>query len=254
MDHFCIALFFIRNKLTDTVLYRVFLWPQSTGWLFCLLLVHAGSFCVSIIHWTLTQTTGSLTCAHDQYFACVYTQGLGTSSACQHNIFDLEKPTSFSSAPGGVRTSGLESNILRFTFTPRHPILISHINSVNRFNHSYSLSCHLFLFLLSFLSSFFPYFLNGISLGHALWIRNLLVFIWPWPVGFLHIGQSSKWCFPNTEWRMTINSIQYNTIQFNQLNCKKKFTSGVSKIKKVKETTVYIYKYTQWSMCTHHEY
>ena len=105
-DNVCIALFFIRNKLTDTVLYILFLWPQSTGWLFCLLLVHAGSFCVSIIHWTLTQTTGSLMCACDQYFACVYTQGLGTPSASQHKIFDSEKLTSFSSAPGGVRISG----------------------------------------------------------------------------------------------------------------------------------------------------
>ena len=33
----------------------------------------AGSFCVSIIHQTLTWTTGSLTYVHDRSYACVYT-------------------------------------------------------------------------------------------------------------------------------------------------------------------------------------
>ena len=41
----------------------------------CQLKVHAGSFCASIIHQTLTWTTGSLTCAHDHSCACVYTHG-----------------------------------------------------------------------------------------------------------------------------------------------------------------------------------
>ena len=51
--------------------------------------VHAGCFCASIIHRTLTWTTGSLMCIHyicDHSYACVYT--LITS---QHNVFDLEK-------------------------------------------------------------------------------------------------------------------------------------------------------------------
>ena len=39
--------------------------------------VHAGSFCVSAIHRTLTRTTGSLTCVRNHSYACVYTQVVG---------------------------------------------------------------------------------------------------------------------------------------------------------------------------------
>ena len=39
--------------------------------------VHAGSFCVSVIHQTLTWTTGSLTWICDRSYACVYTHGGG---------------------------------------------------------------------------------------------------------------------------------------------------------------------------------
>ena len=38
--------------------------------------MHAGYFCVSIIHQTLTWTTGSLTCVRS--YACMYTRGWGT--------------------------------------------------------------------------------------------------------------------------------------------------------------------------------
>ena len=65
--------------------------------------VHAGSFRVSVIYQTLIWTTGSLMCVR----ACVYTQGLCTLTASQHNIFDLEKLTIFVCAPDGIRTSGL---------------------------------------------------------------------------------------------------------------------------------------------------
>ena len=54
--------------------------------------VHAGSFRVSVIHQTLTRTTG-LTCVCDHSCACVYTRELGTLTASQHNIFDSEKLT-----------------------------------------------------------------------------------------------------------------------------------------------------------------
>ena len=50
-DNFCIALFFIRNKLT--ALSRVVSFEACK--------VHAGFFCVSVINQTLTWTTGSLT-------------------------------------------------------------------------------------------------------------------------------------------------------------------------------------------------
>ena len=53
--------------------------------------VHAGSVHVSIIHQTLIWTTGSLTCRHDHFCACVYTRGLGTPTVGLHNIFDWEK-------------------------------------------------------------------------------------------------------------------------------------------------------------------
>ena len=41
---------------------------------------------VSVIHRTLTWTTGSLTCVRDHSYAWVYTQELGTPTAIQHNI------------------------------------------------------------------------------------------------------------------------------------------------------------------------
>ena len=43
-------------------------------------------FRVSVIQRTLTWTTGSLTCVRDHPFACVYTWGLSTPTASQHNI------------------------------------------------------------------------------------------------------------------------------------------------------------------------
>ena len=55
--------------------------------------VHAGSFRVFVIHKTLTWTTGSVTCVRDQSYVCLYTRGLGTSIASQHNIFYSEKLT-----------------------------------------------------------------------------------------------------------------------------------------------------------------
>ena len=48
--------------------------------------VHAGSFSVSVIHQTLTWTTGSLACVHDH--SCVYTPVLGPLTASQHNILE----------------------------------------------------------------------------------------------------------------------------------------------------------------------
>ena len=66
--------------------------------------VHAGSFRVSVNHRTPTWTTGSLACVCDHSYACVYTQGLGTPTASQHNILDLEKLTNFSCAPDAICT------------------------------------------------------------------------------------------------------------------------------------------------------
>ena len=53
--------------------------------------VHAGSFRVSIIHRTLTWTTGSLISLCDNSYARTYTWGLGTLTTSQHNIFHSEK-------------------------------------------------------------------------------------------------------------------------------------------------------------------
>ena len=60
--------------------------------------------CDSVIHRTLTWTTGSSACVRDHSCAWVYTRGLGTLTASQHNMFDSEKHTFFSSAPDGIRT------------------------------------------------------------------------------------------------------------------------------------------------------
>ena len=72
----------------------------------CLLGLFLFSF--SLIHRTLTWTTGSLTCKCDHLYACVYTWGLDTPTASQHNIFDWEKITSFSCAPDRVQTQVME--------------------------------------------------------------------------------------------------------------------------------------------------
>ena len=57
-----------------------------------------------------TWNTGSLTCVHDYSYAGVYTRGMGTLIASQHNIFDSKELSQFfSCAPdaGGVRTYDL---------------------------------------------------------------------------------------------------------------------------------------------------
>ena len=59
---------------------------------------------LSIIHWTPTWTTGSLSCVRDHSYACVCTQWLGTPTDV--STFDLEKKKK-SSAPDGVWTSHL---------------------------------------------------------------------------------------------------------------------------------------------------
>ena len=55
---------------------------------------NAGSFRVSVIHWTLTWAKVSLTCVRDHSHACVYTRGLGTPTESQH-IFYSEKLIKF---------------------------------------------------------------------------------------------------------------------------------------------------------------
>ena len=48
-------------------------------------------FRVSLIHRTLTRTTGSLACVCDHSHARVYTRGLGTPTVSQCNLFGSEK-------------------------------------------------------------------------------------------------------------------------------------------------------------------
>ena len=80
-------------------------WVFSIGCLFCHFLVLAASFRGSVIHQTLTWTTGSLTCVRHHSYAYVYTWGLGTLTARQH-ISDSEELTSFSCAPNGLQILG----------------------------------------------------------------------------------------------------------------------------------------------------
>ena len=73
--------------------------PTSACWVFTF----------SEIHRTLTWTTGSLTCVRDHSYACVYTRGLGTPTASQHNSFvSGEQLSHFYCAPdaGWIRISG----------------------------------------------------------------------------------------------------------------------------------------------------
>ena len=65
---------------------------------------------VSVIHQTLTWTTGSLTCVCDYSYACVYTHGVGHTDSESAQHFGLRKThTNFSCAldTGGVGTSDL---------------------------------------------------------------------------------------------------------------------------------------------------
>ena len=98
--------------------------------------VHAGSFRISVILRILTWTTGSLriTCVRDDsFFLSVRiqsnTQGVGHTPTSQHNIhFRLGKTlTTFSCAPGGVRTSRVFGpRVRRSTHwaTPRHVVTL----------------------------------------------------------------------------------------------------------------------------------
>ena len=53
-------------------------------------------FLVSVIHQTLTWTTGSLTCIRDHSYVCVHThRGLGTPTTSQHSILTWIKRFSF---------------------------------------------------------------------------------------------------------------------------------------------------------------
>ena len=69
--------------------------------------VHAGSFCFC------NRPNSHMDCrmfnVRAWSFLCIhiYTQGLGSLTTSQHNIFYLEKLTTFSCAPDRVRTSGL---------------------------------------------------------------------------------------------------------------------------------------------------
>ena len=83
--------------------------------------VHAESFRVSIIHWTLTWTTGYFSRVHDHSFVCVYTQGLGTPTASQRNSFDSEKIKNISYAPDGIWTSVLWISSLTL-YQVSHPV------------------------------------------------------------------------------------------------------------------------------------
>ena len=83
--------------------------------------VHAGSFHIAVIHWTVTWTTGSLTCVCDHSYACIYTWGLGTlQTVSQHNISDLENSFNFSCSPEGVQTWVTECWVWHYQLS--HPV------------------------------------------------------------------------------------------------------------------------------------
>ena len=94
--------------------------------------VSAGSFRVSVIHRTLTWTTGSFTCVRDHSYACVYIHTgvyvLGTPRASHNNIFDSEKSHKCflcSSLGSNFGSSNLEFDALPI-WPPRHPYTNGH--------------------------------------------------------------------------------------------------------------------------------
>ena len=70
---------------------------------------HAGSFRVSVIHQTLTWTTGYLACIHDHVCVHIYIYtGVGhTDSESTQHFLPGKTFTSFLCAPDGVRTSAV---------------------------------------------------------------------------------------------------------------------------------------------------
>ena len=87
--------FFIHTLLSLSENYGRLTWvwlQQAQEQRYPVLQVHSGSFRVSVIHRTLTWTTGSLTCVRDHSYACAsYTRALGTPTASMHNIVYSEK-------------------------------------------------------------------------------------------------------------------------------------------------------------------
>ena len=82
-------------------------------------------FRVSVIHQSLTWTTGSLTCVRDHSYACVYTQGLGTLTTSQHNILTKKNSHKFVLCSGQSSNLGyldLESMLYQLS----HPTTLSH--------------------------------------------------------------------------------------------------------------------------------
>ena len=77
--------FFFTRRLTWVRLQQ----PQEQC--YPVLQVHAGSFHVSVIHQTLTRTTGSLTCAREHSCVCVHTRELGTPTSEWRQHFWLGK-------------------------------------------------------------------------------------------------------------------------------------------------------------------
>ena len=104
---FCVVVFLIKILLYTLIIIIILSLSGNSGsltWVrlqqpqeqrYPVLQVYAGSFRVSVIHRTPTWTTGSLTCVRDHSHTCVYTRGLGTQTACHHNIFDSEKLSQF---------------------------------------------------------------------------------------------------------------------------------------------------------------
>ena len=84
----CVFSIFLRSSIRGVAYVTVF--NSSATWVATFRLrgvqVHAGYFRVSKIHRTLTWTTGSLTCVCYYSYASIYTRGLGTPTARQHNI------------------------------------------------------------------------------------------------------------------------------------------------------------------------
>ena len=108
--------------------------PQPQEQRYSFLQVYARSFSVSVIHRTLTWTTGSLTCVRDHSYGCEYTRRLGTPTS-QHNSSDSEKLSQFlcrcSWRGSNLGSLDLESDAVPCSWATPSPLVRVQVNGLS---------------------------------------------------------------------------------------------------------------------------
>ena len=115
--------------------------PYYFHWLYISTFILLSAKCMlrlSVMHWTLTWTTWSLTCVRDHSCACIYTRGVGHSAGESAQHFWIEKTYNFFyCAPDGIRTCPFGSWVRRSTHwatpvTPSFPLEVQNVSVVDR--------------------------------------------------------------------------------------------------------------------------